>query len=105
MGYAFAGTALESNGRSHGRTQMENERGITIYFVDGTNLRVTFPVQLPNDMAVLLGVQEILKERQIIVESEGSLLIIPFTNVKYIQAFPAPVKLPKTTISGATVVK
>ena len=82
---------------------MEHDRGITIFFVDGTKLKVAFPVQKPNAMAALLGIEAILKERQIIVEAEGTLMIIPFTNIKYIQAYPAPEKLPATTIEGATV--
>ena len=82
---------------------MERDRGITIFFVDGTKLKVAFPVQKPNEMAALLGLEAILKERQIIVEAEGTLLVIPFTNVNYIQAYPAPAKLPEHTIQGATV--
>jgi hypothetical protein len=37
-----------------------------------------------------------------IVEADGALLIIPFENVKYIQAYPAPKKLPEHAIRAAS---
>ena len=82
---------------------MQHDRGITIYFLDGTKLSVGFPVQTPNEMAALLRLEEIIKERQIIVEAEGAVLIIPFESIKYIQGYPAPAKLPRYAIQGATV--
>ena len=82
---------------------MEHTRGITIYFLDGTKIAVGFPVQTPNEMAALIRMEEIIKERQIIVEADGALLIIPFENIKYIQGYPAPAKLPRYAIQGATV--
>jgi hypothetical protein len=79
------------------------ERGLTIHFCDGTKLSIDFPVQTPNEMAALLKVEEILKQRQIIATVDGAVLVIPFDNIKYIQASPAPAKLPGYAIRGASI--
>jgi hypothetical protein len=79
------------------------KRGLTVHFCDGTRLNIEFPVQTPNEMAALLKVEEILKERQIIATVDGAVLIIPFDNIKYIQGFPAPAKLPRYAILGASI--
>jgi hypothetical protein len=54
-------------------------------------------------MAALLKVEEILKQRQIIATVDGAVLVIPFDNIKYIQASPAPAKLPGYAIRGASI--
>jgi hypothetical protein len=51
----------------------------------------------------LLKVEEILKQRQIVAKVDGAVVVIPFDNIKYIQAFPAPPKLPRYAILGASV--
>jgi hypothetical protein len=79
------------------------KRGLTIHFCDGTKLNIEFPVQTPNEMAALLKLEEVLKQRQIIAMVDGAVLIIPFENIKYIQAFPAPPKLPRHAILGASI--
>jgi len=82
---------------------MKDERGLTIHFMDGTNLRLRFPKQTPNEHAAVLKLKEILNARQLLVEAEGALLMIPFENIKYIQSYPAPKKLPETTVVAASV--
>jgi hypothetical protein len=79
------------------------KRGVTIHFSDGTRLGIDFPVQAPNEMAALLKLEEILKQRQIIAAVDGAVLVIPFDNIKYIQASPAPAKLPRHAIRGASI--
>lgn len=79
------------------------KRGLTIFFCDGSKLSIEFPVQTANEMAALLRLEEVLKERKIIATVDGAVLVIPFDNIKYIQVFPAPPKLPRYTILGASV--
>ena len=81
---------------------MKDDRSLTIHFMDGTNLRLRFPKQAANEHAAVLKLKEILNTRQLLVEAEGALLVIPFENIKYIQAYPAPKKLPETTIVAAS---
>ena len=80
-----------------------SKRGLTVHFCDGSKLSIEFPAQTPNEMAALLKVEEVLKQRQIVATVDGAVLVIPFDNVKYIQAFPAPPKLPRYAILGASV--
>ena len=82
---------------------MDERRGLTIFFNDGTKMRLDYPRQTPNDIATLLKVKEILAARQLLVEVDGVLLMFPFDNIKYIEAHPAPAQLPDYAIKGATI--
>lgn len=45
-----------------------------------------------------------LKNRCMLAEADGALLMIPFENVKYVQLYPAPQNIPNHTyIKGAVV--
>lgn len=79
------------------------DRGLTIHFVDGSRLRVDFPKQALNPTATLLKLNEALAARQLLVEAEGALLVIPFDNIKYVQAYPAPDGLPAHAIKAASI--
>jgi hypothetical protein len=80
-----------------------SKRGLTIHFFEGSRIHIEFPVQTPNEIAAEMKLEDILKQRQIIAEVDGTLLIIPFENIKYIQAHPVPPKLPRHVIQGASV--
>jgi hypothetical protein len=82
---------------------MNHERGLEIHFVDGTKIKISFPVQALNEMAALLRLEEIIRERQIIVEADGAVMIIPFENIKYVRVSPAQGQLPGYSIRGASV--
>ena len=82
---------------------MKARRGLTIHFIDGTKMSLNFPPQAENEYAAVLKLKELLKTRQLLVEVDGALLVIPFENIKYIQAYPAPPKLPETAITAASV--
>ncbi|HET7362789.1 MAG TPA: hypothetical protein VFJ70_04360 [Burkholderiales bacterium] len=82
---------------------MSERRGLTIFFTDGTKMRLDYPKQTPNDIATLLKVKEILEKRQLLVEVDGVLLMFPFDNIKYVEAHPAPAQLPDYAIKGATL--
>jgi hypothetical protein len=83
---------------------VENQRALTVHFCDGTKLAVTFPQQTTNEAAAQLKFDDVLEKRQILLEVEGTLVIVPFENVKYMQFHPAPEKVRgHTYISGATL--
>ena len=82
---------------------MTDKRGITIHFIDGSKIKLDFPKQTLNEMGTAIKLKEILAARQLVAEVDGVLLVIPFENVKYIDAHPAPSKLPEYIIKGATV--
>jgi hypothetical protein len=79
---------------------MPDKRGITIHFNDGSKLSLDFPKQTANEAAVLLKLDDVLKKRQMLFEADGTLLMIPFDNVRYVQLYPAP-----KNISGHTYIK
>ena len=80
-----------------------SKRGLTMHFFDGSRIHIEFPVQTPNETAAAMKLEDVLRQRQIIAEVDGTLLIIPFENIKYIQAHPAPPKPPRHAIRGASV--
>jgi len=81
---------------------MPNKREMTIHYMDGSAMKIDFPVQTPNESAQVIKLKEALAARHLIVEADGALLIVPFENVKYIQAYPAPAKLPENAIRAAS---
>jgi hypothetical protein len=84
-------------------TAMPDKRGITIHFNDGSKLSLEFPKQTPNEAAVMLKLDDVLKKRQMLFEADGALLMIPFDNVRYVQLYPAPKEIAgHTYIKGAS---
>jgi len=81
------------------------KRGITIHFNDGSKLSLDFPTQSPNEAAAALKLDDVLKNRYILMEADSTFLMIPFENVRYVQVYPAPKTVPNHTyIKGATVI-
>jgi hypothetical protein len=81
---------------------MKGKRDLTIHFLDGSKLDIDFPKQTDNEYAAGIKLTEALAQRQLIVEADGALLVIPFENIKYMQAYPAPTRLPGYAIKAAT---
>jgi len=73
------------------------DRGLTIHFNDGSKMSLAFPRQADSDAAALLKLDDVLKKRYMMFETEGTLLMVPFENVKYLQLFPAPENIPGHT--------
>ncbi len=79
---------------------MEDKRWMTIFFTDGTKIKFDFPKQVEDSSTMGAMIKKVLNENQLVVEVEGFLYTIPFVNVKYIQVYPCPEKLPNTAIQG-----
>ena len=82
---------------------MDNNRYLTIYFIDGSEMSLTFPKQRGNPLLLAKRVQEALDADQLAIETGDQLLVIPMNNVKYFQLNPIPEKLPETVIRGAAI--
>ena len=81
---------------------MDKERGIKIHFMDGTTMQLAFPPQAENVYGALIKMKEVIKDRQLMLEVDGALLLMPFENIKYIQVYPVPTdKLPSNVVRGA----
>jgi hypothetical protein len=82
---------------------MADERGMTVHFTDGTKMGLNFPKQVKSDETVSVRLEKILDRAALLVEADGALLVFPFSNVKYLQVYPSPPKLPDYVIKGASV--
>jgi hypothetical protein len=81
---------------------MTKERGLTIHFIDGSKMQLEFPPQAENEYGAILKLKEVLKDRQLMIEVDGALLLMPFDNIKYVQVYPVPTdKLPPNVVRGA----
>ena len=65
---------------------------------------MSFPERIDNKTAALLKFDSVLEQRHALLEAEGTLLLIPFKNVKYLQFYPPPESLAgHDFIKGASV--
>ena len=81
---------------------MKDDRALTIHFNDGTRLSFAFPAETETRW-VRKKMEELLENGHLSVEADGTLMVFPLSNIKYLQATPAPEDLPGTVIKGATV--
>jgi len=83
---------------------MQDKRGVTIFFNDGSKLSLDFPKQSPSETAAAIKLDDVLKKRYMLFEAESTFLMVPFENVRYVQLYPAPEKVPgHTYIKGASI--
>lgn len=84
---------------------MQDKRGITIFFNDGSKLSMDFPKQSPTETAATMKLDDVLKNRYMLFEAESTFLMIPFENVRYVQLYPAPQNVPgHTYVKGASII-
>lgn len=84
---------------------MVGRRFVTLFFNDGTNLKLSFPKQGGKDAATLAAnVKKAIDADRLVFEVEGSLYIVQVRNLKYVQVSPAPEALPAGIIVGAQIV-
>ena len=82
---------------------MAAERRLIIHFTDGSKKIVEFPQQVADGDAMMAArLKEALEARHLVLEADGALIVIPFENIRYLQAYPAPKKLPSYAIKGAS---
>ena len=66
------------------------ERALTLHFVDGTKISFDFDEQAASVQARKVKLEDFLAGQHLVVEAEGSVLIFPVANIKYL-AFATPV--------------
>ena len=86
------------------------ERILTLHFIDGTKLSFDFGEQVPNAAARKLTLEDFMASRHLVVEAEGSVMIFPVANIKYmalsvpvLNAKGAAASLPRHAITGARI--
>jgi hypothetical protein len=81
---------------------MTEKASAVIYFMDGTNLVIDYPRQAGNDPGTIAtNVRKALDADKLVVEVDGSLLVIPMTNIKYVAITPLPDALPSNVLRNA----
>lgn len=82
---------------------MAEDRDMTVHFMDGSKLSFSFPKQVTHEEFVSGRLDKILDKSCLVVEADGAALMIPFANIKYIQMYGVPKKLPDYVIRNATI--
>jgi len=82
---------------------MASDRFLTIHFIDGSEMSVTFPKQGGNPLLLAKRVQQAIDSSQLALELDGQLFVVPMSNVKYLQLSPSPGELPETVIQGGAL--
>lgn len=84
---------------------MNEDRNLTIYFNNGTQMKVSFPVQIKNSPAAVLETMKRIGEGdKLAIETEGRLIVIPWSSVQYLEVIPAPPAVPYGVIKGARII-
>jgi hypothetical protein len=83
----------------------KNKTGtMVIRFVDGTEEMLEY-ARFPQDDANLAArIQEALNAQHLVVEVDGKMIVYPFHNIKAIEVFPVPEKLPRIAMKTARLV-
>jgi hypothetical protein len=84
---------------------MEQARGMTVHFMDGSQMRFTFPRQIEHDSSVPVRLERMLEKNVLLIEADGSLMAIPISSIKYLQSYPAPGGLPDYVIKQASLIE
>jgi hypothetical protein len=86
------------------RLVMTKHANAVIHFMDGTSIVIDYPKQAGNDPSTIASnVRKALDQDKLIVEVDGSLLVIPMTNIKYVSITPLPDVLPAGVLRHAHI--
>ena len=81
---------------------MRRERGVTVHFIDGSKMDFDVPPLTVKEDGTLLKLKEVIRDRHLMFEVDGALLLMPFENIKYVQVYPMPTSnLPSNIVQGA----
>lgn len=72
------------------------ERILTLHFIDGTKLSLAFEEQGMNSAARKLKIEKLMASKHLVVEGEGTVMIFPVANIKYM-SLSLPALGPKAT--------
>ena len=60
------------------------DNALTLHFIDGSKLSLEFPEQTANPAARKMKLEDFMTSKHLVVEAEGSVLIFPVANIKYL---------------------
>lgn len=74
---------------------------VTIHLIEGENLTFSIAPSEAKQLGLSDDIENALQRNSIAIELDDKLMIIPYSNIKYIEVDPAPASLPLSIISGA----
>jgi len=80
---------------------MAERKNMVIHYNDHSKVAFDFPEQVQEPARLMKHIDKVLTMPYVIVKAEGAMLLYPRENIKAIQVYPAPDKLPDYVISGA----
>ena len=81
---------------------MMQMRRMEITLTSGRTLKFKFPVQA-TEASAAQRIEEVLKLPTISIATDDTLYVIPTTSIQTITISPAPAKLPRNVVRGATL--
>ncbi len=85
---------------------MNEDRKLTIYFNNGTQMNVSFPVQIKNSTAAVLeAMKKMGQSDKLAIEAEERLIVIPWSSVQHIELAPIPAAVPFGAIKAARIIQ
>ena len=77
------------------------QNNLTMHFVDGSKLSLDFPSATENPAARKLRIADFLTSKHLVVEAEGSVLVFPVANIKYLAFSTTGQAAAKGVVGGA----
>ena len=78
------------------------QNNLTMHFIDGSKLSLDFPSATENPAARKLRIADFLTSKHLVVEAEGSVLVFPVQNIKYL-AFSSTEPTAKGRVVGGAL--
>lgn len=77
---------------------------LTIHYTNGTKQRFLIERGNIDKGSVATRLQDALNAQNLVIEVEGSALIVPFHNILYMEVTPPPLFLPITAVKNAKLI-
>jgi hypothetical protein len=87
---------------------MSDDRELIVHYNNGAKSEFSFPIQMRNSSAAVLeGLKKMMETDKLAIETEGRLIVIPWSSIKQLEVSPVPTSasLPFGVIKNAKVVQ
>jgi len=78
-------------------------RTVTIQFINGDKVSLEIPQQDVDTNRWTQYIERMYSQQYVVFEAEGAMLMYPVQNIRSIQVFPAPERLPDFCLRGSKV--
>ncbi len=77
-----------------------NEIIVTVHMIHGEDLKFTVEPSEAKQVGMSDDIENALHRTSLAIEVENKLLVIPYSNIEYIEVDPAPASLPLSIVHG-----